>query len=272
MNQTTCCAFTMCRNEELHLHVWLSYYAAELGEEACYVLIEPNDKTVDVEKLAFPNVNFIVQPSPKPGSQTTGFYDNDLEVWRLAVVKQWQAKLLRTYACCIFGDTDEILMPESSLLDFCNDVFIPSDADRIRSECWQPVQQRGEKAVSRLSGTFVLNDRTKMWRLPTYDKTSLVRTPQKYSKGFHLTYMGDKKRVDDVVDPRLPLLHMWRNDMDDWMQDAVWRYEGVTKESAELYFETHKGPWVDPRPNWNPHAVGDATEIPSTWKKRLIWK
>ncbi len=280
----TCAAFTMARNEPLWLNVWLSHYSEELGEENCWVICEPVDETIDEAKSKFPNANFHVEPSPKPGKQSTGFYDGTLELWRLNIVKRWQRHLLSSYKCVIFGDTDEMLIPEQGIIKYCEDVFIPSGKDRVRSECWTPVQQVDyEPPVERTSGISTLCNRTKMWRLPTYDKTLLVRTPQTYSKGFHITYgfdgtgkllnTGERARGEDFVDPEVPVIHAWRIDFDDWYQDAKWRYggqNGLALDEALEYFRTHQHPKiVDPH---NPHVFGEVVTVPEAWKKKLVFR
>lgn len=279
MSKQICSAFTMARNEPLWLNVWLSHNSAELGEENCHVICEPDDPTVDVVRQLFPNAHFHVEPSPKPGVQGAGFYDGMLEQWRLSIVRRWQAKLLVTHDCVIFGDTDELLMPEHGIVNYCKDVFIPSGADHVRSVCWQPVQQDDEPAVRRIPGAKVLASRTKMWLLPTYDKTLLVRTPQWYSKGFHLTYgkngtgkslaNGLRARHEEPVDHRLPMIHCWRIDFDDWYQDGQWRYN-VTQEEGREYFATHESPKIVGTNG--AHAVGPAAVVPNDWKQRLVFR
>lgn len=264
----TCAAFTMCRNEPLWMRVWLAYYSAEVGEQHCFVLVEPNDPLVIEARSLFPKANIVEVPSPKPQPQGPGFYDMGLELWRLRTVSRWQHDLLTRYECVVFGDTDEFLIPQQGIEAYCRDVLIPSGKDRVRCECWTPVQQAGEAPVERASGAQILADRSSMWRLTTYDKTLLVRTPQVYSRGFHLTYEGSRKRVDDPVDPQLPMIHAWRVDLDDWLHDATWRY-GATREEAEVYFQTHQGRWVG---GGNSHAEGDVQPVPLEWKSRLVYR
>jgi len=209
----------------------------------------------------------------------TGYYDDPVERWRLRIVRQWQEELLRHYACVIWGDTDELLLPEEGIIKYCEDVFIPSGKDRIRSECWSPVQQPDEPSVRKESGVSILENRSKMWRLHMYDKTLLVRTPQVYSKGMHLTYGldGQGRRCDnglrqryhgEPIDPTLPMVHTWRVDMDDWYADGKWRY-GVTPEECREYFRTNKCSKIV---NDNgPHVDGDPHPIPQSWKDKLVW-
>lgn len=276
-NQSTCAAFTMARNEKLWLNIWLSHYTAELGERACTIICEPDDPTVDAVRPLFPNVAFIEEPSHKP-VMGRGHYDLALEMWRLDVVKRWQTKLLGRFDCVVFSDTDELVVPKQGLLDYCTNVMIPSKKDRARCECWQPVQQTGEPAVVREPGSRILSNRSTMWRLPAYDKTLLIRTPQTYARGFHLTYgydgtgmqlgNGMKKRIDDQIDVDLQMMHGWRVDIDDWLDDNVWR-SGATREKAEEYFKTHE-PFFDS--NKDPHAVGDPFPVPDEWKRRFVFR
>lgn len=270
--QFTCATFTMSRNEKLWLGVWLNHYANELGQEACYVICEPDDMTIVEAKQKFPDAHFIEEPSGKR-VMTTGHYDLDLELWRLDVVKRWQTQLLNTYECVIFSDTDELLCPEEGILNYCMNILIPSGVDRIRSECWQPVQQADEPDIDRTPGEPALKDRSKMWRLPGYDKTLMARKPQAYARGFHFTYghdgtgvqLGDgtRKRILDPVDPRLPMVHMWRADFNDWLEDNSWRI-GATKEQGKEYFKTHI-PFFDTYSKKD--AEGEAQPIPAEWKK-----
>ena len=258
MKQSLCAAFTMSRDEPLWLPAWLDHHGWELGDENLWVICEPDDPVIDDCAKLFPLVHFVVEPSGKR-SMTDGHYDMALELWRLEVVKRWQENLLQHYSCVIFSDTDEFLVPSRGLLRYCEEEVGPRD--RVRSECWGVVQD--PDTLER-----------RMWRTPNYDKTLLVRTPQHYARGFHYTYgldgagcqltSGLKKRINDPVDPSLPMVHCDRADFQDWMRHGPWRYR-ITEDQAKQYFRDHV-------PAWGSHSKcdveGEPKEVPQDWR---VW-
>ena len=285
--QNMVAAFTTTRNDPW-LWLWLSYYSSQIGEENCYLLYEPNDKRSLKDKERFPKANWIELPNPyidkfpkEGGYCSQGEYVCLTETWRCKVVYEWQEKLLKNYQCVIFGDGDEVLVPPEGILNYCKDKFLPSGKDRVRSCCWQPVHiVDGEPPIKFESGEKILENRNVMWRLDIYHKTLLVRKPQHYCKGYHVTtgidgtgqqdewYPELRYRVNDPISTDLPMLHLWRTDFDLWYNERNWQW-GVDKETALAYFRDHKARWIDDN---SIHANGDPQLIPQVLKDLLVLK
>ena len=280
-------AFTMTRDDPW-LWMWLSYYSTQVGEENCFVLYEPNDSRSLKDKGRFPKANWIEFPNPylnkfpkEGGYCSQGEYICLTETWRCKTVYEWQEKLLKNYQCVIFGDGDELLVPPEGILNYCKDKFLPSGKDRVRSLCWQPIHiVDGEPAIKFESGEKILENRNIMWQLGIYNKTLLVKAPQFYCKGYHVTtgidgtgqqnewYPELKYRINDPISADLPMLHLWRADFDLWYSERKWRWS-LDKETALAYFRDHKARWID---DSSVHANGDPQLIPQVLKDLLVLK
>jgi hypothetical protein len=117
-----------------------------------------------------------------------------------------------------------------------------------------------------------------MWRSTEYDKTLLVRKPQRYCKGYHYTtgldgtgqqnewYPELRFRVEDPIDPYLPLLHFWKLDFDLWFSERQWRWS-LDKETALTYFRTGRANFRD---DGSQHSQGDPQLIPQCLKDLIV--
>lgn len=267
----------MCRQDPLQLWIWLSHYAHQLGEQACFVLYEPGDESIDFCRSRFPGAQFRACPSPRK-EITADHYHHEVEPWRLSVVREWQEKLLRERPVVIFADTDELLVPYEGLAAAAEGL-LKSDRDRIRSTCFSPHHMiDSELPLRREPGEKWLMDRSQMFRLPAYDKTLMVTRPQRYSLGFHVTYGPDgtgrpcpedhtlRLRHDrEPPDPSMPMVHSWKVDFDDWAADGRWRYSG-TEEQMRQYFRDNDPFWAKRHKD----EQGDPLPIHLSWKEAMV--
>jgi hypothetical protein len=77
---------------------------------------------------------------------------------------------------------------------------------------------------------------------------------------------GLRFRISDLIDPHLPLLHLWRADFDLWFNERKWRW-ALDKETALAYFRDHKARWFD---DGSTHAEGDPQLVPQVLKELVV--
>lgn len=101
----------MCRDEDLFLRIWLSYYGGQFGKGNCYI-IEHSPKLKKVKDIVRDtDVNVITIPFDEAINSKEGDrYAFDRE--RFKFISNFTSALLAYYDTVIFNDTDEIYVPD----------------------------------------------------------------------------------------------------------------------------------------------------------------
>lgn len=252
-------AFTITRNEPLFLKVWCNYYGSVIPPEHLYIIDNSSDDgSVDEVRSLHPTINIVSRPSE--GTHDSMFLKHAIE--------RFQQELLQRYACVVFAETDEYLIPSAryhDLADYCRQ-FMLSGRPYVRAQGWNVVHQIDtEPELTRTPGERILARRNSMWKIQIYDKTLITRVPLVYQRGFHNFYLGRVKQAEHPVDPDLTLLHAWRVSLEEYCRRHQARTD-VSREGIESYFRTHVPAYAS---TGDPHAIGEETPVPDRWRPLL---
>lgn len=241
--------FTITHDEAFFLRVWCNYYCPLFSPQNVFILDhDSHDESVATAVGRHPGVHV---------SKVEHARVND-HAWMRGVVESTQAKLLEDYEVVVYAETDEFLISteDESLMALLEGFRADPNAQTMRATGWHPIQQlrSGEPPLVPAEGETILERRNTMWRLPSYDKTLVTKTPLTYEPGFH------KVAGDEGVspDPRLVLLHGWMVDLTLFRQKRL-----LSDLDARQAFLTRRVGRFS--------SVGDPTPIPARWKSALVW-
>lgn len=182
-------AFTMVKNENIFLPIWMKHYRRYFKEDDIYIL---DNDTDDGSTDEYENVIKI----PCERSFNNRFMR--------ATVQTFQRKLLDNYDYVLFTEVDEIVLPIE-----CNafDEFITSTGNQKSYTCsgYEIVQKIGIESDIDLSQPL-LKQRSRMYKSGIYCKTLLTRVPVYYSMGYHSSSMDNK------INSGLILIHLHKID------------------------------------------------------------
>jgi hypothetical protein len=203
--------FTIVKDEELYLPIWLKYYSKYFPMEDIYVL---DHQSTDGSTTDLPcNVKVV---------ENEKAFDS---LWLLHVVTKFQSELFEKYEYVVFAESDEILItlenPENNLHDH---IQMMKNIGRNFDVA------TGFELVhhSILEGSYdtsrpILDQRRHWYRETHYDKTLISRVPIEWGIGFHDTQY--RKQEDwlngkNIIDPNdnLILIHLHRFDYQTYMK------------------------------------------------------
>jgi hypothetical protein len=162
--------FTIVKNESFFLPIWIKHYSKFFNKEDLYVLDHQStdDSTINLD------VNVV---------QVT----NDLAFdhqWLVDTVKNFQVKLLDSYECVIFAESDELLYStDMPFTEFVNK-FIDSDDSYLTCEGYEMIQNL-ENEIPLTPNNLIMPNRNYWFRTTMYDKTLISKIPLDWEWGFH---------------------------------------------------------------------------------------
>jgi hypothetical protein len=242
--------FTIVKNESFFLPIWIKHYSRFFNKEDLYVLDHQSTdgSTVNLD------VNVV---------QVT----NDLAFdhqWLVDTVQNFQVKLLESYECVIFAESDELLYStDIPFTEFINK-FIESDSLYLTCEGYEMIQDlENEPPLSQ--NDLIMPNRNYWFKVPHYDKTLISKIPLDWDWGFHFL-LGKSNNFEN----NLFLCHLHRCDFELMLK----RHE----ERAKKWNLKEDGPYAGTH-----HRIGDrdgvlkyfnevastVTEIPQSHKLAL---
>jgi len=186
-----CAVFTMCKNEKYFLSRWIKHYNKYFSFEDLYVLDHQSEdhSTKNLPVNVIPVINEYV-------------YD---EYWRKQIIEDFQRKLLKSYQCVIFCDTDEFLYSLHKPLNETIKDFLKKEDSYITCRGFN-IFQDIEKEKTLSEDEDILSHRKHWYHTSYYDKTLISKIPLEWCIGFHScnqpwnfsfnVYMAHLKYVD----------------------------------------------------------------------------
>ena len=195
MAKLRCAVFTIVKNENYFLPIWLKYYKQFFSDSDIYVLDhQSNDGSTDnLTVNVVPIINEVA-------------FDH---AWLTETVENQQAKLLEKYECVIFAESDELIYSPDMSLDILIDKFLMDRSKtHVTCEGYEMIQDMvNEKPLN--PGDEIFKNRNYWFRYQEYDKTLISKIPLKWIWGFHLT-----KNVTRELGYNLHLIHLHRCDFE----------------------------------------------------------
>lgn len=196
-NKKITAVFTIVKDEQLFLPIWVNYYRKHFKDEDIYIL---NHETNDggVEKIAelYPSINII------PVFNELAFDHR----WVTDTVQNFQKELLEKYEAVLLAEVDEIIYHKRGLEEYIKEEFLPSCENTVRTCGYEIVHQTLFESPLNLDEPIMMQ-RDYVFRSPQHqDKPYLTRVPLTYHYGYH------NCNEHSVRDDNLILIHLNRMD------------------------------------------------------------
>lgn len=217
--------FTIVRNEETFLPIWLKYYSQFFESDDIYVLNHDSTDT-SVEKAK------------------EKFKFNEIKVhweaifshaWLRDTVQNQQGELLKKYNYVLFTEVDEIVAPDPDLYKNLGEYIEKCDKDYIRCKGYNVVHNQVAENKPLDLEQKILRQRTGWYPQAAFNKTLLARIPLRWIYGFHSLEGEEITEVLNNVE--LYLIHLKRMDWDLFLER--WEKTGtdkITTTRADYYF------------------------------------
>lgn len=217
--------FTIVRNEELFLPIWLKYYSQFFDPEDIYILNhDTTDNSIEKakEKFKFNEIKVHWEAIFSP-------------VWLRDTVQEQQHKLLQKYQYVLFAEIDEIVAPDPAKYKNLKEYIEKCDKDYIRCKGYNVIHNQVAENKPLNLEQKILRQRTGWCPYISFNKTLLARVPLKWAYGFHCL---EGEQIEDLKDKEeLYLIHLKRMDwdlfLDRWEKTEVGK---VTTARADYYF------------------------------------
>jgi hypothetical protein len=203
IQKSKCAIFTMCKNDQVFLSIWLKYYRKWFREEDIYFL---DHDSIDGSTKGLLNVTEVHNL----------FYDD--HEWLTPLVKKWQTILLDKYEYVLFAQPDEIIVADpqkyAGLGDYIEKLKVPV------------VRCLGKEVVQNLSSEGSIDwskpllDQRRYWA-PSWhsSKTLLSSYPLDWAHGFH----NENNVPERPIDSSLYLVHLHRVDLQFMLERHHWK-------------------------------------------------
>lgn len=155
-------------------------------------------------------------------------------------MQNFQAELLKEYQVVVFAEADEFLFVNGCLLSERCEKFIDENQSSLTCAGLGVIHQIDNEVSYSLQNTSLLQNRSSMWCLPSYNKTLITKIPLNYSIGFHKVVNGVKKE-DRAPDEGLSLLHMWHFDIGTFIDRRMTREKLPLVERTICHGSSAKG-------------------------------
>lgn len=175
--------FTIVKDEDYFLPIWLKYYSQYFSQEDIYVL--DHNTSGDSTKNLTCNVQVV----------------NNIEVfnhqWLLDTVKNFQNDLLQRYEVVVFVEVDEILYSTLKPFNEVVNEFRTSGLSFGTCIGYEIMQNLQEEQPMSPSDSIALNRR--FWaRMEQYDKTLISKIPLNWCIGFHMVHGLEKHFLPEL--------------------------------------------------------------------------
>jgi hypothetical protein len=190
-----CAVFTIVKNENYYLPIWLKHYKKQFNTEDIYILDHQSTdgSTQDLDVNVIPIVNELA-------------FDHQ---WLVNIIQDFQKHLLQEYESVLFAESDELVYSLDGRLDLLIDKFLSDpNINFLSCHSHEVIQDlKNEPSLSRTDE--ILKHRNNWFYWSMYDKTLLTKIPLHYEWGFHNTIGQPKNFKYDLF-----LLHLHRCDFE----------------------------------------------------------
>jgi hypothetical protein len=225
--------FTIVKNENYFLPIWIKHYKKYFNESDMYVLDhQSNDGSTN-------NLNVNVVPVINELA-----FDHQ---WLVDTVQNYQKKLLEEYECVVFAESDELLYSiDKPLNEIIEDLINDPTQDFITCHGYEVIEMKDEKSLSLNDEIF--KNRSYWFKHSNYNKTLISKIPLNWVWGFHYTTIGERKFTHG-----LHMVHLHRVDFEMMLK----RHE----ERAKKWNLKNDGPGVGFQ-----HRIGDREGVMEYFK------
>ena len=165
-----CAVFTIVKNENYFLPIWIKHYKRYFNSSDIYVLDhQTNDgSTSNLDVNVVSVVNELA-------------FDHQ---WLVDTVQSFQKELLEDYDCVLFAESDEIIYSVEKEFNEAVDDFISSNYNYVRCKGYEIIQDL-EKEKSLSLDDSIIQNRNYWFHNGGYSKPLLSKVPLKWVWGFH---------------------------------------------------------------------------------------
>ena len=163
-----CAVFTIVKNEDYFLPIWIKHYQRFFDNSDIYVLDHQSDdgSTNNLEVNVINVVNELT-------------FDHQ---WLVDIVETHQAKLLEEYECVLFAESDEIIYCLDKPLNEMIDDFLEDTSDFVTAHGFE-IKQNNEPNIS--INDEIIKNRNYWFESFSYSKTLLSKKKLNWIWGFH---------------------------------------------------------------------------------------
>jgi hypothetical protein len=166
-----CAVFTIVKNENYFLPIWLKHYKRYFDNSDIYVLDhQSNDGSTEGLDV---NVELVINEIA---------FDHQ---WLVNTVENFQVKLLENYESVLFVEIDEIIYTLDKPLNEVIVDFINDENLLVQSCVSRDLLQILETEKSLNKGDLIIENRNYWFEDTIYHKTLLSKVPLKWVVGFH---------------------------------------------------------------------------------------
>jgi hypothetical protein len=230
-----CAVFTIVKNEDYFLPIWIKHYQRFFDSDDIYVLDhQSTDGCTDNLEVNVINV-----------TNELGF-DHQ---WLVETAQDFQRKLLNDYECVIFCDSDELIYSSEMDLKELIDKFLLSDKNTLTCVGYEIIQNlETEKSLSK--NESILENRNYWFAHWPYNKPLLSKVPTNWAWGFH-NFSHYPPGNEDMYGFGLTLCHLHRVDFEFMLKrhnerankwnlkndgDASWHYKVGDRDGVLQFF------------------------------------
>jgi hypothetical protein len=176
-----CAVFTIVKNEDYFLPIWIKHYQRFFDNSDIYVLDHQSDddSTNNLDVNVVEVINELT-------------FDHQ---WLVDTVENFQSKLLEEYECVLFAEADEIIYCLEKPLDEMIDDFLNNtENDCVRAHGYE-IKQNNELNISH--NDLIIPNRNYWYESGNYSKTLLSKVRLNWIWGFHYPIKDKSKLWSD---------------------------------------------------------------------------
>jgi hypothetical protein len=225
--------FTIVKNENYFLPIWIKHYKKYFDESDMYVLDhQSNDGSTDnLSVNVVPVINELA-------------FDHQ---WLVDTVQNFQKDLLEKYECVVFAESDELLYStEKPLNEVIGELINNPSQDFITCQGYEVIEMKGE--ISLTPEDEIFKNRNYWFKTTNYEKTLISKIPLNWCWGFHYANGKPKLFTNGVF-----MAHLHRVDFEMMLK----RHE----ERAKKWNLKNDGPGVGFQ-----HRIGDREGVMDYFK------
>ena len=166
-----CAVFTIVKNEDYFLPIWLKHYKKFFSKEDIYVLdhqsSDGSTNNLDINKEIV--INDLA-------------FDHQ---WLVNTVQDYQRKLLDRYNSVLFAEVDELIYTLDRPLNETIDLFNQNELCQVQTCKAREVKEIIGTEKPLQPGDEIFKHRNYWFEFPMYNKTLLSKVPLNWQFGFH---------------------------------------------------------------------------------------
>jgi len=203
-----CAVFTIVKNENYFLPIWLKHYKKYFNNSDIYVLDhQSNDGSTNNLDVNVIRIDYKLA------------FDHH---WLVQTVQQQQTKLLEEYESVLFAEVDEIIYTVNEPLNIIIDKFLNDEKVHVQTCTNRELVQNLEMELPLNNYDLILEKRN-YWIVDLlYNKTLLSKVPLNWSLGFHYSNNYPTNYTYD-----LRMLHLHRFDFEMMYKRNIHRLIGT---------------------------------------------